>query len=192
MIEHRLVASVRYEHLHGLRMCPRLCRCDCVAASAASLLCTLLGSGLFSAVDVGPTWCGQGLRCSLALDLRASLLVLRSGGLRDCLAARGVSFAGVISLLFSARSGGCGVAGTESSSRLLIEHYGGDTRTQRSCRGGGAGAGAGGQDKRHGSSSEGAVWEARPNGEARALEAEPKVLPRHGEQGPPKSQPLGD
>jgi hypothetical protein len=137
IIEQRLVASVKSEHLHGLRICPRLWRWCCAAASAASLLCTLLGSGLFSAVAEDSTFCGQGLRCSLAVDLRASLLVLRSGGLRDCLAARGVSFAGVISLLFSAGRGGV-AADTEASSsspepdgRLLIERYGGDARIQQ-------------------------------------------------------------
>ena len=126
-IEHALVASVRREHLHGLRIGPRLRRWCCAVASAPSLLWPLLASGLFSFTVCGPIGCGQGCRWSFADDLRVSLLVLRSGGLSDCLAALGVSFGCVISLLFSALSDVLEVADVEPSSfsepegRLLIE-----------------------------------------------------------------------
>lgn len=126
-IEHALVASVRKEHLHGPRRWPR-------RWSAAAWIVSLLGTQLSRVVlsssgGVETAVCGHDVRCSWLDDLADSRLLLCSGDFRDGLALRAVSFAIVISPLFSLFSlfpGMLAFAQSSSSSpepegRLLIE-----------------------------------------------------------------------
>lgn len=126
-MEQTLVARVKNEHRHGLRTWMRLWRCCSEASSVASLLVAI---GIFSA----STTLGDQLlvvfRCSCVDVRRGSLLLLLSGGLRDCFDPRGGSLGRVISLLVAGLSDVFGIAGSRPSSssaelegRLLIERY---------------------------------------------------------------------
>ncbi len=131
-MEQTLVARVRNEHRHGLRTCMRLWRCCSDASSTASLFPAI---GVFSAATTLGDQLLAALRCSCVDVLRVSLLLLLSGGLRDCFGPRGGSLGGVISLLVAGLSDVFGVAGSGPSSssaelegRLLIERYPGDNQ----------------------------------------------------------------
>lgn len=132
--EHALVARVRSEHLHGLRVCSRSLLRLCELVSAVSLLSTWPSSVCFPAAEAGIVVVGHSARgsCAGALPRLISLLGFRSCVLTDCLAGRVISFAAAISRLCSLLSAVLAIAGLEPSSsspepegRLLIERYAG-------------------------------------------------------------------
>lgn len=137
-MEHALVARVRREHLHGLRM---LLRCCSVPLCLGSLLCERGSREDLASEEAEAGVCGHEVRRSWLVDRRGSRPVLRSAAdFTGCcapegvLAARGESFAeAAMSLLLS--DDGLGLAQVLSASSSSSAEPDGRLRIEPAARG---------------------------------------------------------
>lgn len=137
-MEHALVARVRREHLHALRMWLRCCS---VPFCLFSLLCERGSRGVLASAGGEAGVCGHEVRRSWLVDRRGSRAVLRSAAdFTDCcapegvLAARGDSFVeAAMSLLLS--DDGLGLAQVLSASSSSSAEPDGRLRIEPAHRG---------------------------------------------------------